>query len=133
MDGLTLSGEGARRTIPVCGPAAFIVLKALAFANRGENKDAYDLIYVLRRWPGGINGVADRLAEHASEHTGVVGDALGKLVNDFGEVQQVGPQRVAAFEGVDGEPRDAAAADAHGYVDDLLRACRARALSIDGP
>lgn len=40
LDGHTLKGERARRTIPVCGPALFVVLKALAFGDRGEPKDA---------------------------------------------------------------------------------------------
>jgi predicted nucleotidyltransferase len=49
LAGDTLKGERVSRTIPVCGPAAFVVLKALAFADRGEPKDAYDLLYILRR------------------------------------------------------------------------------------
>jgi hypothetical protein len=49
LDGHTLKGEQAKRTIPVCGPASFIVLKALAFNDRGEPKDTFDLVYVLRR------------------------------------------------------------------------------------
>ncbi len=36
------------RSVNVCGPAAFVVLKAKAFRLRGENKDAYDLFYLLR-------------------------------------------------------------------------------------
>ena len=35
MTGHKLKGEAVRRRIPVCGPATFVVLKALAFANRG--------------------------------------------------------------------------------------------------
>src|SRR3954451_18709002 len=49
LDGHTLHGERVRRTIPVCGPAAFVVLKTLAFGDRAEPKDAYDLVYVIRR------------------------------------------------------------------------------------
>lgn len=45
---LYISGARASRTIPVCGPGAFTVLKALAFGDRTENKDAYDLFYVWR-------------------------------------------------------------------------------------
>ncbi|MBV9338353.1 MAG: hypothetical protein JO243_20900, partial [Solirubrobacterales bacterium] len=45
VEGRTLTGETARRLIPVCGPATFVVLKALALADRGEPKDAYDLVY----------------------------------------------------------------------------------------
>ena len=47
LSGRTPSGAFATRTIPVCGPGAFTVLKALAFGNRAENKDACDLFYVV--------------------------------------------------------------------------------------
>ncbi len=40
------SGAATTSKIPVCGPGTFTVLKALAFGNRTENKDAYDLFYV---------------------------------------------------------------------------------------
>jgi hypothetical protein len=52
IDGHTLQGQRIRRKIPVCGPGAFVVLKALAFADRAEPKDAYDLVYVIRRLAG---------------------------------------------------------------------------------
>ena len=48
LQGRTPSGEEAQREIWVCGPGAFTVLKALAFENRGANKDAYDTAYVWR-------------------------------------------------------------------------------------
>ena len=43
LEGMTLTGERARQEIPVRGQAAFVVLKALTFADRAELKDAYDL------------------------------------------------------------------------------------------
>ncbi len=55
--------------------------------------------------------------------------ALGHLANDFRDPDHVGPQRAAAFDTLRSEDVDAAAADAHGYVDDLLRACRRLGLS----
>lgn len=121
-----------RRTVPVCGPATFVVLKAFALADRGEPKDAYDLVYVIRRWPDGTENIADRLASHAQKNPGIVQDALGKLANDFASADNLGPRRAAAFQGGQSEELDAAAADAHGYVDDLLRACRERGLAV-GP
>ena len=107
------------------------MLKSFAFADRGEPKDAYNLIYVLRRWPGGASDIADRLAAHAEKHPGTVQDALGRLANDFATVDNHGPRRAAAFQGGGREDADAAAADAHGYVDDLIRACRERGLAIN--
>jgi predicted nucleotidyltransferase len=128
IEGLTLKGEKVRRTIPVCGPATFVVLKAFAFADRGEPKDAYDLVYVLRRWPAGIADIADRLVQHSARHRDIVARALVLIGNDFADPQGVGPRRAAEFEGDAGDDFDAATADAHGYVDDLLRACTERNL-----
>jgi hypothetical protein len=48
LSGPTIVGEKATRDVWVCGSGAYVVLKALAFELRGENKDAYDLFYVVR-------------------------------------------------------------------------------------
>ena len=53
----TLLGEKANREIWVCGPGAFVVLKILAFDQRGENKDAYDLYFVIRNYGNGVDDV----------------------------------------------------------------------------
>lgn len=124
LDGHTLKGERTRRTIPVCGPAAFVVLKALAFADRGEPKDAYDLVYVIRHTPGRGAAVAGRLREHADNHPDVVARALDLLARDFDAPDALGPSRAADFMLADPAQREGDAADAHGFVDDLLRAYR---------
>lgn len=130
MDGYTLQGEAVRRVIPVCGPATFVVLKSLAFADRGEPKDAYDLVYMLRRWPDGLGDIADRLVGHAARHPDIVQDALRKLANNFATIDGLGPRRAASFERDAGDELVEAAADAHGYLDDLLRTCSRRGLII---
>jgi len=129
VDGHTLKGEKASRVVPVCGPATFVVLKALAFADRAEPKDAYDLVYVLRRWPAGAADIAERLARQATTHRAVIRRAIGALASDFELPESIGPRRAAEFDGGTRDELDAAAADAHGYVDDLLHACTERGLS----
>lgn len=124
LNGYTLKGERARRTIPVCGPAAFVVLKALAFGDRGEPKDVYDLVYVIRHTPGRGPAVAARLREHAADHPEVVTRALNLLARDFDAPDALGPRRAADFMLADPVQRDDDAADAHGFVDDFLRAYR---------
>ncbi len=119
--GHTLTGERARRTVPVCGPAAFVVLKALAFGDRAEPKDAYDLIYVIRHTRGRGTAVAERLRLHAQLHAEVVARALGLLNRDFDTPDDIGPRRAAAFAITADAELDDAATDAHGFVDDLLR------------
>lgn len=121
--GHTLKGEKVERTVPVCGPATFVVLKALAFSDRAEPKDAFDLVYVLRRWPQGVADIAERLKQHAERNSAIVAHALDRLARDFADPETIGPRRVVEFEGNAGDDPDAIAADAHGYVDDLLKAC----------
>lgn len=132
VDGHTLKGERVKRAIPVCGPATFVVLKTLAFSDRGEPKDAFDLVYVVRRWPGGIADIVERLGPHIEADPGIVGEALVKLASDFDSPESHGPLRASGFDGEPGGDLDAGAADAHGYVDDLLRQCR-RLGYLDGP
>jgi len=126
IDGTTLTGEQARRTLPVCGPAAYVVLKTLAFSDRGEPKDAYDLIYVIQRTPGAVEAVGAKLKEHAVTHPEIVNQTIERLARDFKSPQHLGPRRAAAFEHLDPVARDGAAADAHGFIDDLLRAYHQR-------
>jgi hypothetical protein len=131
VDGHTMKGEQVKRAIPVCGPATFVVLKALAFHDRGEPKDAFDLVYVLRRWLGGIPDIVERIGSHSKVDPAIVGEALDKLASDFSSPESHGPLRVAEFDGDVGGDLDAGAADAHGYVDDLLRQCRSHGY-LDG-
>ncbi|MDA0178853.1 nucleotidyl transferase AbiEii/AbiGii toxin family protein [Solirubrobacter phytolaccae] len=129
LSGLTLKGERARRTVPVCGPGAYTVLKALAFHDRAEPKDAFDLVYVLRRWPEGKTDIAQRLAQHAQQHTDVDNRAIEALRTDFRDTEHLGPMRAAEFETLDERYLDEAIADAHGHVDDLLTSCSRAGLS----
>lgn len=131
LSGETLRGERASRTFQVCGPATFVVLKALAFGDRGEPKDAFDLVYVLRYSEGRGRAIADRLVQLRGAHGALIEHALNLLDRDFAELDNPGPRRSASF----GVPRDAdagelddAVADAHGFVAELLDRARERAL-----
>ena len=111
----TLSGAWATRSIPVCGPGAFTVLKALAFGNRAENKDAYDLFYV---WSGvGVPEVAESLAPlQPSTH---IDDALSVIERDFCNHDGLGPIGAAHF--IAQGPDDNIQADVVGHAQELLR------------
>ena len=87
------SGAWATRNIPVCGPGAFTVLKALAFGNRAENKDAYDLFYV---WNGiGVTDVAKSLAPLLPNTN--IDNALCIIERDFCSPNGPGPIGAAHF------------------------------------
>lgn len=70
----------------------------------------------------------DALAEHAEENTEVVSAALDALERDFAAVDSIGPIRTARFSVAGSSDIEDAAADSHGYVEDLLEACRKRGL-----
>ena len=118
LSGVTSFGEQVIRTIPVCGPGAFTVLKALAFGNRGENKDAYDLFYV---WRGvGLEDVARRLA--SLRYSNDTERALNIIDRDFTRHDGPGPIRTAMF--ISGGPDDEVQADVVGLAQALLRLLR---------
>jgi hypothetical protein len=119
-------GGRAAREIRVCGPAAFTVLKTLAFDKRGKAKDAYDLHYVVRHHQIGAEGIGQRIAEFGDEPAAK--DAVRIIQRDFSNADLVGPVRVAEFlGGTDARVQ----ADAAGFVRLLLEA--AGGSEADGP
>ncbi len=117
LTGRTIMGGEAERDIWVSGPGAYIVLKALAFDRRGENKDAYDLFYVVRNYGSGVKEVADLM--RSILHDPAAQEAVAILRRDFTSHDGVGPRRVARFL-IDGPDRSIQA-DVVGYIDLLLR------------
>lgn len=116
LKGTTLFGEKATRDIWVCDAGAYVVLKALAFDSRGENKDAYDLYYVVRNYGAGPADVGSRL--HLLLDDADAKHALTILKRDFSEPDAVGPMRVAAF--VTGGKDEQLQADVVGFIGQLL-------------
>ncbi len=119
LKGVTLKGEKAEREIWVCGPGAFIVLKAQAFQQRGENKDAYDLYFVIRNYGSGIDEVCECLSPLLKEAE--TKSALEILSRDFVDPDSIGPSRVAQFQY--NEPNPDLQADVAGYIRELLDKC----------
>ena len=97
-----------------------MVLKSLAFRLRGENKDAYDLYYVVRNYGAGIDDVASRLKPLLGDPSAA--EALRILREDFGGHDGLGPRRVAEF--ILEHPDDEIQADVVGFVGELLHRCR---------
>jgi hypothetical protein len=118
LEGRTVHDEKATRDFWVCGAGAFLVLKALAFDSRGENKDAYDLHYVMKHYGDSLADVAARLkslrdSPHANR-------ALAVLARDFTDVEGVGARRVSEF--LMGGSDDEMLADVVGLVMEVLAA-----------
>jgi hypothetical protein len=119
LSDITIFGERATREIQVCGPGAYVVLKALAFGTRGENKDAYDLYYVIRNYGQGIDDVYERLEPLLNDPDAQRG--LDILRRDFFEPDNLGPMRAAAF--LFRGTNDELQADVAGFVRELVSRC----------
>jgi hypothetical protein len=120
LDGKTIVGEMAERDVWVAGPGAFVALKALAFGSRGENKDVYDLFYLLRHYGSGVDQVVARFLPLLKDPDAQA--AMTVLERDFTEIDGVGPRRVAEF--LRGHGDDELQADVRGLVLDFVRRAR---------
>jgi hypothetical protein len=116
LRGKTIKNEEAARDVWVCGPGAFVAMKALAFRNRGENKDAYDIVYMLRHYGTGLSDVVTALKPLLDRQE--TKEALDYLRADFASVDAIGPIRATEF--LFDDRNDDARADAWGAVRDLL-------------
>lgn len=121
LTGRALNGARGSVDIRVCGPGAFIVLKALAFQGRNANKDAYDLYYVLRNYGSGIEDVRTRLAPllDAPEAR----SAVEVLHKHFLAHDGFGPWAAAEF--ITGGPDDDIQAEVVALVEALLKGLNA--------
>jgi hypothetical protein len=117
LSGETIMGERAAREMWICGPGAYVVLKALAFGLRGENKDAYDLFHVLRNYGAGVEDIVEHLDPLRTDPATVA--AVDILRRDFTDHDGPGPMRVAEF--LTGGADDIIQADVVGFGDTFLR------------
>jgi hypothetical protein len=114
--GTTPFGEKAERDIWVCGPGAYIILKAMAFDSRGEGKDAYDLFYVVRNFGSGHEEVLQHLLPLIQNEHGK--KAIDILKRDFSNPSLVGSVRVARF--IHGQPNEETQVEVAGLINQVL-------------
>lgn len=113
-------------TVRFADVPAFVILKAIALDQRQENKDAADLIHVVR-YTGSLESVAGLFVERirTGKHQEAVRDGLAALSRRFGDdefsdgFEKVGAVAYARFHGDEDE-------------DELIRAQRYAAGLIQG-
>jgi hypothetical protein len=74
-------------------------MKGIVLARRKKPKDAYDIEYVLRYYPGGIDAIVELIGSDLENN--LVQEALTNIAQKFESVEHVGPTAVAAFLGID--------------------------------
>jgi hypothetical protein len=98
LEGERLDGGGRSKvTVRVANLLPYTVLKALAFQDRHENKDSYDLVFCLLHFDDGPEAAGREAARSAIAHHASVTGALELLDERFRDVGQDGPTAYATF------------------------------------
>lgn len=96
LEGELPSGSFAEVTIRVAGIVSFLTLKGNALQNRSKAKDAYDIVYCVRNFPGGIDAIESEFKNWLSN--ALVQEGMRNIAKNFKSVDHIGPQMVADFE-----------------------------------
>jgi len=121
---ITIEGElpgGGRDSVAVrvASIVPFLVMKGMALAERLKEKDAWDIYYCLRNYPGGLDALVEEFRPHI-EH-GLVREGLKKIAKHFASETHIGPKFVADFEEVtDSEEQEFLQRDAYERANYLL-------------
>jgi len=116
----TLPGGGDDKgVVRVATLVPFLVMKGMALADRIKEKDAWDIYYCLRHYPGGPDAVVEEFRPHRNH--GLVREGLLKIAEKFASPSHVGPTWVADFDAItDVEERQRVQRDAFERVNYLL-------------
>jgi hypothetical protein len=85
--------------VQVASIASFLATKGIALKNRLKEKDAWDIYYCVRYYPGGVDALVKAFG-HLLGH-GLVQEALRCIAEKFSSPSAVGPTQVADFEEID--------------------------------
>jgi hypothetical protein len=109
--------------VRVASIAPFLVMKGMAIASRLMEKDAWDIYYCLRYYPGGIQKLTREFQPILKNK--LTSEALDNIAQKFASPEHVGPKHVADFEeATDPETRALLQRDAYERVHDLLAKVR---------
>lgn len=91
------NGGQSTVTVRVCGLLPYVVLKILAFQDRHDNKDAYDLVFCVLNFGDGPESAGTHAANSSVVAHSQVADALHLLGERFVDADCDGPASYAAF------------------------------------
>jgi hypothetical protein len=98
IEGDRLDGGGRSRvSMRMANLVPYVVLKILAFQDRHENKDAYDLVFTLLYYPGGPRVAGEVASRSPVAAHPQVGGAVALLAERFAKAGDDGPTAYASF------------------------------------
>ena len=95
LEGRMPDGRNNTVEILVATIPASLVMKGYALTGRDKNKDAYDIYYEVRNFPGGPEKLAEEC--RALWENKIAREGLSRLASKFKAVDDFGPQTVRAF------------------------------------
>ncbi len=109
IEGERLDGGGRSKvTVRVANVLPYTVLKILAFQDRHENKDAYDLVFCLLHFGDGPDAAGNAAARSVLARDARVTEGLALLGERFRDVEQDGAAAYGKFLAEPDDPEDSA-------------------------
>ncbi|OGX22119.1 MAG: hypothetical protein A3K54_02895 [Omnitrophica WOR_2 bacterium RBG_13_44_8] len=96
LSGTLPEGGKDNASIRVTAITRFIAMKAIAMASRLKEKDAWDIYYCLRNYPGGFESLALEFKPLLKNN--LILEAIIDLKDKFASPDHIGPKHVADFE-----------------------------------
>lgn len=120
IEGSLPEGGLTSATIRIASVVPFLVMKGMALDERLKEKDAWDIYWVVKSYPGGLDALVEEFKPHLGH--GLVKEGLMKIAKHFASEKHIGPKFVADFDGiVDKDDRDLRQRDAHEKVNYVLQ------------
>ena len=97
LDGKLPDGVRDSVMVQVAGIVSFLVIKGMALVGRDKAKDAYDIVFCLKNYPGGPNALVKIFKPHLNN--GLVKEGLQNIAVKFRSLDDYGPSRAVTFIG----------------------------------
>lgn len=114
--------DGAKNsvTLRITKIVPFIIMKSFALRDRLKEKDAWDIYFCVKNYPGGLERLCEEFIPFINYRS--VNEGLLAIRSKFSSIEGVGPSWVVAFEEItDREAREELRRDAFEQIDALLR------------
>lgn len=95
LSGTLPSGAENKVKVKIANAIPFIVTKGMSLWDRVKEKDAYDIYFCIKHFPGGIQALAQQTGPIISN--ALVREGLGKIRAKFESPNSLGPNHVADF------------------------------------
>jgi hypothetical protein len=119
ISGQLPDGSHDRVVVPIASVVPFIIMKCFAMEDRMKSKDPFDIWYVVKRYPGGIDTLIEAFRPHLG--SGLVKLGLEILSRKFERFDSWAPTQVARFDSaLSEEEQNARQRDSYERMDFLL-------------